>query len=373
MTDAGQTIGLYTIKNSKGMSVSLTNYGSKIEQILVPDRNGVFGDVVLGYDNIQAVMGGQASMGAFIGRYANRIAGVPDGGGGQFTLNSVQYTLGQNDGVHPNTLHGGPHGSRFQIFTPTNISQSSIEMDFTFQQSVDSFPGSLVLKVVYTVDDANQLTVDYSATAGAMDTVGNFTQHPFFNLSGNISSNALDHVVTLNANSVLEINANLIPTGVLRPVSGTPMDFTTPKVIGSGLPPADAGADAGYDLIELAGGYDNTFVINQGAGDGGADASAEAGAGGPIFNARLYDPTSGRTLEIWSTEPSVQLYSANGLAGQIPRDQGKGGAIFNKYGAIAVEPMHYPDSPNEPSFPTTVIRANATYTGRIVYKFGTQP
>jgi aldose 1-epimerase len=202
--------------------------------------------------------------------------------------------------------------------------------------------------------------------------VGNFTAHPFFNLSGNLGSLALNHVVTLNANSVLEINANLIPTGVLRPVAGTPMDFTTPKVIGLGIPPADAGADAGYDLIELAGGYDNTFVINPGTGDGGADASAEAGAGGLVFNARLYDPTSGRTLEIWSTEPAVQLYSGNGLAGQLPRDQGKGGAVFNKYGAIAVEPMHYPDSPNEPSFPTTTIPANTTYTGQIVYKFGTQ-
>jgi aldose 1-epimerase len=372
VTDAGQTIGLYTIKNSKGMSVSITNYGSKIEQILVPDRNGVFGDVVLGYDNIQAVMTGQASMGAFIGRYANRIAGTPDGGG-QFTLDGVQYTLGQNDGTRPNTLHGGPKGSRFQVFQPTNISQSSIEMDFTFQQNVDNFPGSLALKVVYTVDDTNQLTIAYSATAGAMDTVGNFTQHPFFNLSGNLSSPALGHVVTLNANSVLEINANLIPTGVVRPVAGTPMDFTTPKAIGLGIPPADAGADAGYDLIELAGGYDNTFVINQGTGDGGADAAAEAGAGAPIFNAKVYEPTSGRTLEIWSTEPSVQLFSANNLAGQIPRDQGKGGAIFNKYGAVAVEPMHYPDSPNEPSFPTTVIPANATYTGQIAYKFGTQP
>ncbi len=392
MTDAGQTTGLYTIKNSKGMSVSITNYGSRIEQILVPDRNGVFGDVVLGYDTIQTVMTGQPSMGAFIGRYANRIAGTLDAGG-QFTLDGVEYSLGQNDGTHPNTIHGGPNGSRFQVFQPKNISDTSIEMDFTFQQSVDNFPGTLALKVVYTIDDTNQLTIAYTATAGSVDTVANFTQHPFFNLSGNIGSSALGHVVTLNADNVLEINANLIPTGVLRPVAGTPMDFTTPKVIGLGIPPADAGPDAAYDLIQLAGGYDNTFVVNRAASDGGADAAAadasgdatadasgdagaagdaETGFGAPVFDAKLYEPTSGRTVEIWSTEPSVQLYSGNSLAGQIPRDQGKGGAVFNKYGAIAVEPMHYPNSPNEPSFPTTVVPANATYSGQILYKFGTQ-
>jgi aldose 1-epimerase len=366
VTDAGQTIDLYTIKNTKGVSVSLTNYGSRIEQIIVPDRNGRLGDVVLGYDSIAAVMGGEASAGAFIGRYANRIAG------GTFTLNAVPYTLTINDGTRPNTIHGGTNGSRFRVFAAKPISQSSIEMDYTFQDMEEGFPGVLALKVVYSIDDMNQLTIDYSATAGAKDTVGNFTQHPFFNLSGDLGSVALDHVVTVNADRVLEINANLIPTGVIRPVAGTVMDFNTPKPIGQDI-------TATYDLLTLAGGYDNTYVIKQSAADGGPEAGAEAGAdasgpaSGPVFNARIFHPTSGRTVEIWSTEPSVQLYSGNGISGTAPKDQGIGGVIFVKHGGVAIEPMHYPDSPNEPSFPTTVISANQTYTGKIVYKFGTQP
>jgi aldose 1-epimerase len=378
VTDAGKSIDLYTIKNTKGVFVELTNYGSRIEQIVVPDRNGKMGDVVLGYDNIDAVIGGQGSAGAFIGRYANRIAG------GKFTLDAVQYTLTLNDGTRPNTLHGGTNGSRFRVFDAKPISDSSIEMDYTFQDMEEGFPGVLALKVVYTIDDMNQLTIDYSAAAGAKKTVGNFTAHPFFNLSGDLGSVALDHVVTINADSVLAIDMNLIPTGVLRPVAGTVMDFNTPKPIGQDI-------SAMYDLLMLAGGYDNTYVVKQSAADGGVEAGVEAGAeagldagaeagsesgapaGAAVFNAKIADPKSGRTVEFWSTEPAVQLFSGNGLAGMIPRDQGKGGAIFVKYSGIAIEPMHYPDSPNQPSFPTTVINANQTYTGKIVYKFGTQP
>jgi aldose 1-epimerase len=386
---AGKNVDLYTIANSKGMFAKITNFGAKIEQIVVPDKDGVFGDVVLGYDTIAGVQGGQLSMGAFIGRYANRIAG------GTFTMDGVTYLLPINEtspAPRNNTLHGGTMSSRVRVFDAVQSSSSSVQMSLDFLDAEDAadvkattpgtkgFPGKLSLKVVYTVTDANELQVDYSATTDKK-TVVNFTCHPFFNLSNTPGSSILDHQITVNASKVLDINAGLIPTGTLLDLTlaaNAPMDFRTAKtfrrdyqanypllnlVAGGGtVPVGDGGTVGDGGAAGIAGGYDNTYVLDKSA-DGGS----------LTFAARAYEPVSGRTLEVWSTEPSMQLFSGNNLAGQSPRDLGKGGVLYQEYSGFAMEPMHYPDSPNQPSFPSTVLDASKTYQGQIVYKFGTKP
>lgn len=343
----GKPCDLFTIRSERGSFARITNYGAKIVQLVVPDRDGKFGDVVIGYESLDAVMMGQASAGAFMGRYANRIAG------GTFKLDGVEYKLPQNDGSRPNTVHGGPKGARFRVFDAVQVSDSVLKMNYVFTDGEEGFPGTLALSVTYSLSSEGALFVDYSATALDKKTVFNFTSHPFFNLSNTPGSTALDHEVIVNADRVLEIDKNLIPTGVQRDVTGTPMDFRNGKVLRRDL-------EAPYDLLMLAGGYDHTFVLNK---------SAEGRLG---FVARISEPTSGRTLEIFSTEPGMQLFSGNGFAAKTPTDLGKGGVLYPKHSGIALEPMHFPDSPNQPSFPSTVLGAGETYRGEIIFRFGTR-
>lgn len=370
----GKNVDLFTIANSKGMFAKITNYGAKIEQVIVPDRNGVFGDVVLGYDTIDGVVGGQASMGACIGRYANRI------GGGTFILDGVTYLVPINESTpapRNNTLHGGPMSSRVRVFDAVQLSQSSVQMTLVFQDAEDAslvtattpgtkgFPGTLSLKVVYTVSEQNELQVEYSGTTDKK-TVVNFTSHPFFNLSNTPGSSILDHQFTVNASKVLDMNASLLPTGTeldLTVAANAPMDFRVAKTFRQ-----DYQTDypllntvAGGGVAGVAGGYDNHYVLDK-----------TADAGSLTFAARAYEPVSGRTLEVWSTEPGIQLFSGNNLAGQSPRDLGKGGVLYQRYTGFALEPSHFPDSPNQPSFPSTVLDAGQTYQGEIVFKFGTR-
>lgn len=343
----GKPCDLFTIRSERGSFARITNYGAKIVQLVVPDRDGKLGDVVIGYESLDAVMSGQASAGAFMGRYTNRIAG------GTFKLDGVEYKLPQNDGSRPNTVHGGPRGARFRVFDAAQVSESVLKMNYVFTDGEEGFPGTLALSVTYSMSAEGALHVDYSATALDKKTVFNFTSHPFFNLSNSPGSTALDHVVTVNADRVLEIDKNLIPTGVFRDVVGTPMDFRAGKALGRDL-------EAPYDLLMLAGGYDHTFVLNK---------SAEGRLG---FVARVFEPTSGRTLEIFSTEPGMQLFSGNGFAAKAPTDLGKGGVLYPKHSGIALEPMHFPDSPNQPSFPSTILGAGETYRGEIIFRFGSR-
>jgi len=365
----GVATDLYTISNASGMVVKITNLGAKIEQILVPDRDGVFADVVLGYESLATVQTGQPSMGAFMGRYANRIGGTTftvDGvefTGGRFELDGNVYTIAANSGI--NTLHGGARGARFRPFIANQRSESSVEMRLTFDAFEDAvppgftgFPGTLELVVVYTVTDDFELKVGYTATVSGEDTVVNFTSHPFFNLSNTPGSVVTDHELTINADRFVELNANLIPTGVLRDVAGTPMDFRVEKPIGQDI------GDTSYDMIALIepnlGGYDHTFALNQ-------RAPAKR-----TLAATVYEPTSGRTLEIWSTEPGVQLFTADGLDGTAPRNVGKGGVPYIRRSAFCLEPMHFPDSPNQPTFPSTTLEVGEIYTGEIIFRFGTR-
>lgn len=348
----GKPVNLYTIKNKKGMVVKITNYGARVEQILVPDRSGKLGDVAQGYETIDQVMAGQGSMGAFIGRFANRIAN------GKFVLDGVEYQLAINDLSTPpapprqNTLHGGKKGSRFLVFDATQLSDSAVKMTLVFKDGEEGFPGDLPLRVVYRVTDSNELVIEYEAVATSKKTVANFTGHTFFNLSGDLGSSIEDHVVTIPSEKVLEVSPALVPNGNFRDVAGTPMDFRKPKAFGKDI-------KADYDLLKAGNGYDNHYVLDM------------KKPGAVKFNARVADPKSGRVLEVWSDEPGIQLYSGNFLEGKIPRDLGKGSTVYKFRSGFCLEPSRFPDSPNHAGFPTTEIKPGEWYNGTIVYKFST--
>jgi len=348
----GKSVGLYTIRNKHGMVVKITNYGAKIQQILVPDRNGKLGDVAQGYETIDQVINGQGSMGAFIGRYANRIAA------GKFTMDGVDYTLAINDistdpkNPRQNTLHGGKRGSRFIPFDVKQLSAASVQMSVLFKDGEEGFPGALPVRAVYTVTDDNELVIAYDAVAVNKKTVANFTVHTFFNLSGDLGSSIEDTIFTVNSTRVLDVTPALAPNGKIRDVAGTPMDFRRPTALAKGI-----GAD--YDLLKAGGGYDNHFVVDQKA------------PGQFTFDARAYDPRSGRILEVWSTEPGIQLYSGNFLEGKVPRDVGKGNTVYKFRSGFCLEPSHFPDSPNHADFPSTTLNPGDWYSGKIVYRFST--
>jgi aldose 1-epimerase len=345
-TPGAKKVSLYTIKNKKGMIVTVTNYGAKIESILVADKKGEFGDVVQGYETIDQAVGGQGSMGHFVGRYANRIAG------GKFTLNGKEVKVNLNETKGPglfNTLHGGAIGGRFVVFDAKPVDASTIEMSYTFKDGEEGFPGTLPVTVRYTVTDNNELVVDYQAKAEDKDTVANFTTHCFFNLSGDLGSSILDHVVTVNAGKYLQFNAGSIPTGKILPVKGTPLDFTAPKAFGDRI-------NENFDQLKFVNGYDHHFALDK-KSPNGLELAATA-----------YSPKSGRLMEVYTTEPGIQVHTGNNLAGQKPRDVGKG-SIFVFRSGFNMEPSHFPDSPNHKNFPTTVIKKGETYKGTTTYKF----
>lgn len=342
----GKPVDLYRLGNAAGSQVAITNYGAKVQQILVPDRHGVLGDVVLGYDSIDAVIAGQPSMNAFIGRFANRIAGA------RFTLDGTTFRLAANSGA--NTLHGGMRGSRSRVFDARQLSPNAVEMRYVFDDGEEGFPGTLPLRVVYTLGDDDSLAIEWQATAEDKATVANFTGHAFFNLAGDARQDVADHVLTVDADRFLPVDSELIPTGELRLVAGTPMDFRTPKRIGQDIAAAD-------EQLMLGNGYDHHYVLNR-----------PAGSTSLAFAARVEEPGGGRVLEVWTTEPGLQVFSGNSLHAEAPRDLGKGGRLFAFRGGLCLEPSHFPDSPNQPAFPSTVLRPGQTCSGRIVYRFSTR-
>jgi aldose 1-epimerase len=340
----GKKVDLYTIRNKRGMVVKITNWGARVMQILVPDRKGELGDVALGYDTIDQLQNGQASMGAFVGRYANRI------GQAKFTLNGQEYKLAANNG--PNTLHGGAKGSRFQVFDAKQVDDSTVVMSYTFKDGEENFPGTLPMRVKYSVTDNNEFVVEYDAVAADKATVVNLTTHTFFNLAGHDKGDVLGQEVQVNAERFLPVNATLIPTGELRPVKGTPMDFTTPHKFGERIGQED-------EQLKLGNGYDHHYVLKKKADE-------------LSFAARVYEPASGRVMEVWSTEPGIQVYSGNFLEGKQPRDVGKGGAVYAFRTGFCLEPSRFPDSPNQPAFPSTVLNPGEWYSGKTVYRFSTR-
>ncbi|MBP2302763.1 aldose epimerase family protein [Azospirillum picis] len=340
----GKQVDLFTLRSRTGMVARITNYGAKIEQILVPDRQGVLGDVVQGYDGIDAVMQGQPSMGSFIGRYCGRIPG------GRFTLDGVAQQVAVNS--PPNCLHGGQRGSRFRVFDARPIDDASLELSYVFQDGEEGFPGTLPLRLVYSLGDDNALTISWTATAADRTTVANFTDHTFFNLSGDGGSSILDHVATIPASRYLSLDANGVPTGELVDVAGTPHDFREPAAFGARI-----GADD--RMLALGKGYDLHYASDR-----------PAGGGEPARQALVVHPASGRTLEVLSTEPGIQLYTGNALEGKTPRDLGKGGTLYGRHSGFCLEPSRFPNAVNIPSFPSTVLRPGESYAGSIVYRFG---
>ena len=342
-TSDGQEVDLYTLSNARGMQVAISNYGGEIVTLKVPDRNGKSDDVVFGYDNIAGYEVNKAYFGATIGRYGNRIAK------GKFTLDGHEYQLPLNDG--PNTLHGGIVGFNRRVFTAKEVASKAgeaLELDYLSKDGEEGFPGNLSVKVVFTLPaESNELKIEYSATTDKA-TVLNLTNHSYFALAGEGATTMLDEELTLNAKQFVPVDATLIPTGELRNVTGTPFDFTQPTVIGKRID------QAGDEQLKFGKGYDHNWVL-----EGGVKSS-------PAFAARVYDPKSGRVLEILTTEPGIQFYSGNFLDGTVA---GKGGKFYAHRSALALETQHYPDSPNQPSFPSTELKPGKTYHSASVYRF----
>ena len=335
----------YTLTNAHGIVVKFTNYGGIITSIRTPDRAGKFDDIVLGYDSLSGYLRSSPYFGAIVGRYGNRIAG------GKFTLDGQTYTLAVNNG--PNSLHGGLRGFDKVLWDATpfrNASGSGFTLDYTSKDMEEGYPGKLVTRVTYTLTDDDKLIVDYQATTDKATPV-NLTQHTYWNLAGDGSRDILGHELTVYADSMTPVDTTLIPTGVIAPVAGTPFDFRTSTAIGARIEQRD------NQQIRFGGGYDHNFVLDR-AGKA-ADALVHA--------ARVVEPTTGRTLDVYTTEPGIQFYSGNFLDGSIT---GKAGHVYRHRYGLALETQHYPDSPNHANFPSTIVRPGQTYRSRTIFEFG---
>lgn len=340
----GRQADLYILRNKNGMEVDITNYGADIVRIKVPDRQGKVEDVALGYDNLEGYIHDKAYFGATVGRYANRIAH------GSFKLHGRVYTLPKNDG--DNTLHGGTSGFNKRLWKAEDVSTpeaAAVQMSYLSKDGDQGFPGNLSVNVRFTLADDNRLKIEYAATTDK-NTVVNLTNHSYFNLAGQGKGDILGQELTLHASRFTPINANLIPTGQIASVKGTPLDFTRPTAIGKRI-------NDDYEQLKLAHGYDHNFVLD----------------GNPMrkmaLAARAYDPGSGRVLQIWTTQPGIQFYSGNFLDGTVA---GKGGVKYGRRSAFALETQHFPDSPNQPKFPTTELKAGRWFRSTTIYKFSTQ-
>jgi aldose 1-epimerase len=334
----GTQVDIYTLTSDNGLETKITNYGGTIVSILAPDRDGNFDQVILGFNNLNQYLEQSPYFGCLVGRYANRIAQ------GKFTLNGVEYNLAQNDADRH--LHGGLVGFDKVVWQAEELcGDDNVGLLLTYQ-SVDgeeTYPGTLDVTVVYTLTDDNELKIDYTATTDA-DTVLNLTNHTYFNLAG--SGDILGHKLYLNADGFTPVDATLIPTGELRSVKGTPLDFTKPTVIGNRIEQDD-------EQLKFAGGYDHNWVLN-GSGDG------------LTLAATVSEQTRGRVMDVYTTEPGIQFYSGNFLDGTLT---GPGGVVFNKRTGFCLETQHFPDSPNQPEFPTTVLKPGEVYNQTTVYKF----
>ncbi len=340
-TPAGQDVELFTLSRERAPTVAISSYGAYIVSILAPDREGKAADVVLGYPDLAGYLADTASLGPIVGRYANRIAR------GEFTLGGTRYTLARNNG--PNHLHGGIEGFSKKVWSPRIVSGpegDAVELTYVSPDGEEGYPGTLTVTVVYSLTADGGLKLDYSATTDA-ETVLNLTNHAYFNLAGEGSGDILDHELQIEADTFTVVDDTLIPTGEIRPVEGTPLDFRQPTAIGARVDAADPQLLAG-------GGYDNNFVVR---GEPGVLRLA----------ARVNEPGSGRVLEVLTTEPGMQLYTGNFLDGSIG---GKSGRAYEKRSGFCLETQHYPDSPNHPEFPSVVLAPGRRYTQTTVFRFG---
>jgi aldose 1-epimerase len=335
----GETVNLYTLTNRSGMRVAITNYGGRIVSIIVPDRKGQMADVALGFDNFDGYLATNPFFGALVGRYANRI------GGAKFTLDGKEYHLAANDG--PNSLHGGLKGFDKQVWKAREIpgQHPGLELTYLSKAGEENYPGNLSVKVVYTLTGNNGLQIDYSATTDK-DTVLNLTNHSYFNLAGQGNGDILKQEMMINADSFTPIDATLIPTGEIRKVEGTPLDFRKSTPIGERI-------DADDEQLKFGKGYDHNFVLNR-------------TGNGLTLAARATDRESGRVLEVLTTQPGIQFYTGNFLDGTV---HGTGGKVYERRSAFCLETQHFPDTPNKPSFPSAELKPGQTYHETTVFKF----
>ena len=345
----GRPVTLYELTNSRGIEIRIMDFGGIVQSIRVPDRDGARGDIVLGYDDLEGYIRQNVHFGALIGRYGNRISRA------RFELDGKTYRLCANLGT--DHLHGGPSGFDKVLWSASPISESGVSGLHLTHLSVDGeegYPGNLNVEVDYRLNEENELILDYRAITDQATPL-NLTHHTYFNLGS--SDDVLDHELWIDAKQFLPVSQALIPTGEFREVAQTAFDFRSPRTIGARIRRDD-------DQLTWAGGYDHTFVLPR-----GGDATAEDGEPGlPILIARVAEPHSGRTLEVETTEPGVQFYSGNSLSSEIV---GKGGRAYCPHAGFCLETQHFPDSPNRPEFPSTILRPGEEYRSRTVYRFGT--
>jgi aldose 1-epimerase len=332
-THDNQPVTEYTLSNSQGMQASILNYGGIVTKLIVPGKNGTMGDVVLGFNSLDGYLQkNNPFFGALVGRYANRIANA------KFHLDGKTYTLAPND--HGNSLHGGNKGFDKVMWNATKEGDSSLKLTYQSKDGEEGYPGNLNVQVIYTLSSDNSLKIDYTATSDKATPV-NLTNHSYFNLSAGKDSTILNHELMLNAEKFTPVNDQLIPTGVIESVKGTPMDFTTAKMVGK-------------DIQNVKGGFDHNWVIN-------------SSGNGLSLAATVFEPNSGRFMEVYTTQPGVQFYSGNFLGG--PLTDTKNGQKYVQHAALCLETQHFPDSPNEPSFPSSILKPGDTYRQTTVYKF----
>lgn len=332
-TDDGKSVDLYTLTNAGGLKAEIITFGGIVTSLQVPDRKGNFADIVLGCDDVNDYAKKSPYFGALIGRFGNRIAK------GKFTLDGVEYTLATNNS--PNHLHGGVKGFDKVVWTAKPMQSKegpALKLTYKSRDGEEGYPGNLSCTVIYTLTDSNELKISYEAKTDK-DTIVNLTHHSYFNLAGYNSGDVLGHELMINANNFTPVDKTAIPTGEIKAVKGTPWDFTKPMTIGS-------------RIKEVEGGYDHNYVLN-------------SSDGSLALAASVYEPKTGRALEIYTTEPGVQFYSGNFLDGSL---KGKG-AVYNKHAGFCLEAQHFPDSPNEPNFPSVVLKPGQKYTQLTVHKF----
>lgn len=337
---SGETVTQYTLTNKSGIEMKVINYGAIITSLKTPDKQGVMEDIVLGFDSLSSYLAGTPYFGAIVGRYGNRIAN------GKFAIDGTTYSLAQNNnGQH---LHGGLVGYDkvfWAIEEQTSTEGPALKLSYTSKDGEEGYPGNLKITVVYTLTDANELKIDYHAVTDKK-TVVNLTQHSYFNLTGNAKRDILDHEVVIQSDKIVPVTKVLIPTGKLQDVAGTPFDFRTAQKVGARIQEKDEQLTVGL-------GYDHCWVLS-------SQDSLK-------FAASVYEPVSGRTLEVYTTEPGVQFYCGNFLDGSLT---GKYGVTYKHRFGLCLETQHFPDSPNQSSFPSTLLSPGEEYKTHTVYKFG---
>ena len=337
VTQQGDSTALFVLNNNNGMEVCVTNFGARIVSVLVPDRDGIMRDVVLGFDNIKDYQNVKSDFGASIGRYANRI------NQGRITIDGETIQLPQNNYGH--CLHGGPNGWQYKVYKPVEVTRNSISFSLFSPDGDENFPGNVNAKVSYTLTDDNAIRIEYSATADAK-TVINMTNHSYFNLSGNPSNPAIDHILYINASNFTPVDSTFMTTGEIASVEGTPMDFTTHKAIGQDI-------ENPYQQLRNGKGYDHNWVLDT---KGNVNELA----------AKLSCPSTGIAVEVYTNEPGIQIYTGNFLKGNVV---GKNGVAYPCRASVCLETQHFPDSPNKPQWPSVLLEPGQKYYSECIYKF----